>query len=128
MKESQNTIGLLHDTCLEKVSFVNNNLQLSFFFSIEKNDYVVHFSSKNISNISCIEHFRDKRKQNLTLKELKGTSCIQFEEKDNKVDMLLENYMLDTIIELKYSSTNNTVSGNIDKLKEFWDITEDSVA
>ena len=124
MEKSQNIniAGLLHDTCLEKVEFVNNNLQLSFFFNIEDVEYVVHFSSQNISDILCVEHFRDKSKQNLTLKELKGTSCVQIEKGKNKVNMILENYMEDTVIELEYNTTNNIISGNIDKLKEFWDI------
>ena len=68
MKATNKILSLLHDTLIEKVKFKNNNLILFFYFylgdtTIEQNEYIVKFNNKNISDISCYEHYRDETKK-----------------------------------------------------------------
>ena len=126
MKAENKIINLLHDTVLEDVKLENNDLLLSFTFGVNKEWYRVNFISNNISDISCIEYFQDKTEQELALDELKITEseCSSAVVEDDSVKINLHNdgntLNDDTVIELKYKSPDNTITGNIDKLQEFW--------
>ena len=126
MKAENKIINLLHDTVLEDVKLENNDLLLSFTFGVNKEWYRVNFISNNISDISCIEYFQDKTEEELALDELKITEseCSSAVVEDDSVKINLHNdgntLNDDTVIELKYKSPDNTITGNIDKLQEFW--------
>ena len=119
----QNIINLLHDTYLKKVQLTSTDILLFFsFYLTDENEYTVKLISKNVSNVSCTELLKNNQEQTIDLYNLKGADCIRAEQNIDTIEMILENIQKDTIIKLKYKSEINTVNGNIEQLKQFWDI------
>ncbi len=121
MDTQEQILGLLHDTILEKIQYRDNTLDLQFVFYVDDIEYKIDFQSKGISKISCFAHDIGGDKIELNVTQLKEPLCSYIRINKKNVELLLEED-LDTVIELKYNSTKNKISGNIEKLKEFWDI------
>jgi len=124
MKNTIDLIGLLHDTELKEVKFENNELNFFFEFYLEDDkECIVQLKSKNVSNISCTEFFRDRTQKVMKIEELElDIDCSKAEVSDNNVEFIFDNSEKDTIIELKYTSSSNELLGNLEELQMFWDL------
>jgi len=122
--QTNNILSLLHDTYLKEIKLNNNNeIHFFFTFSLENNQELkVEFISHEISNISCVESNRSMQTNNLDIKNVKEVYCIKVEQNNENIEILLEDIVKDTIIEIKYKSHSNKYVGNIEELKQFWDV------
>lgn len=125
METNINKLGLLHDTCLRQVKPIDNGFQFFFAFYLNDNkEYQVKLVSNEITNVSCTEHYRDNKTDEIDFIDLRDVDCIKAERKEDLFEILLENIDKDTIIKLNFSGKENQLIGDIKQLNEFWDIDE----
>ncbi len=124
MKAQDNILALLHDTCLNQVERVAPD-GIRFFFSFYLDDdkeCIVEVISENITDVTCTEHYRNDKVNHLDIYALNDIDCCKAELNNETIEMVLEDIIKDTIILLKYSATSHQITGDINQLKEFWDL------
>jgi len=125
MKATNDILGLLHDTNLIKViRNENNEIRFCFsFYSEGDKEQKVNVISSNVLNISCIEHYRNEQSNEIDVCNLgDDVYFLRAKLEGETIEMFLEDIMKDTFIILKYSGTSHQITGDINQLKEFWDL------
>jgi len=125
METNINLVNLLHDTYLKEIKQDNNNnLIFCFVFYLTDNkEYTITLLSKDTSNIHCLEYDRQNTQKAINFYLLKNIDCIQVEHQNDNIKMIFENTENDTVVKIEYISKLSYLSGNIEQLKEFWDLT-----